>query len=191
MHWTNLRAVTPPSDTVVSLAKAKAHLRIDDDADNAYINGLIAAATATIDGPNGIGLAMLTQTWRASFDGFQNGGLSLAMGPIQSIDSVTYTDASGVSQTLSEYALDYDLDQWPVVIRPTSSWPSAALKKGSVKVTFTAGFGDDPDDVPADLIHAILFLIGHWFENREAVSDRPLKEVPMAVESILSRHRVW
>ncbi|MGL4683504.1 MAG: head-tail connector protein [Hafnia alvei] len=37
---------------------------------------------------------------------------------------------------------------------------------------------------------AMLLLIGHWYTNREAVSQN-LTEVPLAVESLLIRHRRW
>ena len=37
---------------------------------------------------------------------------------------------------------------------------------------------------------AMLLLIGHWYTNREAVGQS-LTEVPLAVESLLIRHRRW
>lgn len=37
---------------------------------------------------------------------------------------------------------------------------------------------------------AMLLLIGHWYTNREAVAQS-LTEVPLAVESLLIRHRRW
>lgn len=37
--------------------------------------------------------------------------------------------------------------------------------------------------------HAALLLIGHWYANREATSDRPLTEIPFAVKHLLSPYR--
>jgi uncharacterized phage protein (predicted DNA packaging) len=37
--------------------------------------------------------------------------------------------------------------------------------------------------------HAARLLIGHWFANREAVSDAPLKETPVAVRMLLHVNR--
>lgn len=41
------------------------------------------------------------------------------------------------------------------------------LGQTGVAVTFTAGFA--PADVPPDLKEAMLAMVAHWFENREAV----------------------
>lgn len=188
--WTDITRVTAPTSDLITLAEAKAQLRVFHSDDDALISRLMAAATATIEGPNGIGIVLLSQTWRATFNGFSNGCLMLGLGPVREITSVTYTDADGDTQTVSDEALDYDLDAMPVRIRPTAHWPSTALKQGAAKVTFEAGFGDDPEDVPADLIHAILMLIAQWYENREASSAHTLRDVPMGVESILARYRV-
>lgn len=189
MKWTQLKSVTPSSDDVVSLAEAKAQLRVLHTEDDAFISRLIRAATATIEGPNGIGVSLLNATWVGTLSAFPCGPIQLRLSPIQSVTSITYRDASGDLQTLSDDLYTVDLDQDPAVIQ-AASWPSTGDHPGAVKVTFVAGHGADPDMVPADLIHAILMTVAHWYENREAVSEGSLKEVPMAVESILARYRV-
>ena len=67
MHSLPPALVTPPSGAVVTLAAAKAHLRVDHDLDDSAIGALIAAAEAHLDGYGGIlGRCLLTQTWRDS-----------------------------------------------------------------------------------------------------------------------------
>jgi len=39
----------------------------------------------------------------------------------------------------------------------------------AVEIDYTAGYGSAATDVPAGLRQAMLSLVGHWFENREAV----------------------
>lgn len=46
--------------------------------------------------------------------------------------------------------------------------------------------------VPADLRQAILMLVGHYYENREAtLVGVSAEEVPYGVQSILDQHRAW
>ena len=187
--WTNLRQIAAPQDDVVILAEAKAQLRIYASDDDTYLRRLIRAATATVEGPNGIGRALLTQTWVATFDGFPRGSLKLPLGPVIECASISYEDVpDGDITAFESFSLD---DHLPIpAVSPVGSWPIAGNHPGSVRVVFKCGYGDYSEDVPADLIQAILMLVAHWFENREAVSDRPMKDVPMGVESILARYRV-
>lgn len=46
------------------------------------------------------------------------------------------------------------------------------------------------DDVPEDIRAAILLLIGHLYENREAGAERALSEIPFGVKALLSMDRV-
>lgn len=60
--------VAPPVDSVVSLGEAKAHLRVSHDDEDAEIAAMIDAATAYLDGLEGVlGRALGPQTWRAVF----------------------------------------------------------------------------------------------------------------------------
>ncbi|MDX1101772.1 phage gp6-like head-tail connector protein [Sinorhizobium medicae] len=43
--------------------------------------------------------------------------------------------------------------------------------------------------VPASIKHAALLLIGHFYNNREAVSAERLANVPLAVDMLLAPHR--
>lgn len=50
----------------------------------------------------------------------------------------------------------------------------------------------DMDVVPADLKQAVLMLVGHFYENREAtLIGISADEVPLGVWSILDQHRAW
>lgn len=181
MQWNRLTRVTPPADTVVSIDTAKAHLQIDHDDDDELIEALIRAAEAYVEGPKGIGIALLPQTWRLSLDRF-SGSITIPLGPVREIVSIT---ADGETVDPASYA--YDLDSTPLKIVPNGSWPSVSAP-GAVKVTFTVGY--DADDVPWDIRAAILLLIAHLHRNREATSDKAMSEVPFGVQSVLDRYRV-
>ena len=77
-----------------------------------------------------------------------------------------------------------------VVLAYGKSWPSTSLRPANgVCVTFSAGYGAAAA-VPQKIKQAILLLLSHYFEHREAVTDKPMSTVPMAVESLLWQDRI-
>lgn len=190
MSWTRLRRVTAPATSPVTLAEAKDHVRSDIPEHDDRIQRAIDAATADIDGPNGIGIAMISQQWKVAYDGFPS-AIRLPIGPVISVDEIAYTDPDGVSQTVASF--QSDLISSPARLMPdfNTSWPQTRNVLNAVEVTFTAGFGATEADVPSDLRAAVLLLVGHYFENAEAVVvGSSVTNLPMGVSSILERYRV-
>lgn len=186
MKWTRLTRTIAASDDVVTLAQAKAQLRIYHDDDDALIARLISAAVASIEGPSGIGIAMMAQTWVMSLDGFPAGPIHLPLHPVSSVTSITYRDEALEEQTLDAASYSFDAMNRDATVWSLNGWPVASCKvPGTVRVTVVAGF----DPVPDDLIHAVLMLVAHWYENREAATGQTLNEVPLGVQSILNRYR--
>ena len=97
--------VIPPVDAVVSLTEAKAHLRVSHDDEDAEIAAMVDAATAYLDGLDGVlGRALGQQTWRAVF---QAGSCTdrLPIGPVISRGpDVTVGDETSV-QFVAGYAV--------------------------------------------------------------------------------------
>jgi uncharacterized phiE125 gp8 family phage protein len=170
-NWNRLVRTVDPVGDVLALAAAKSHLRVDSDDENGDIQGYIDDAVAQIDGPNGAGLALLTQTWRMSLDHWHGGRIVVPLRPVQAVLSVTYLDQAGDEQTLDPSLYDADVDHQPLeIVRGVFAyWPCHKLGRGVIKVTFRAGFGDDAATVPKDLIGAIKLFVGHRYANREAV----------------------
>jgi len=191
MLWDRLRRITAPAVQVVTLAEAKDHLKIEFDDHDALITALIDAATSQVDGAAGIGSALITQTWRLSFDYWPSSPIQIPLGPVQSVTSITYVDGSGATQTWSPAGYQVDVDGAVARIVPaySTTWPVARLQPGAIKITFVAGYGPSANDVPADLKAAIKLLIGHLFANREAASDKAIAALPFGVEAILNRYR--
>jgi uncharacterized phiE125 gp8 family phage protein len=183
MDWTRLVAVSAAQDTVLTLAEAKAHLRIYHSLDDTYIEGLIAAATAFIEGPTGAGIPLVSRSWRLSLDSLPR-VITLDLCPVQ---SVTHIRVNGVTVDAATY--DVDLDSVPA--RIVCHNPIGYVGNGKVKVTFTAGY----DVIPADLKAAVLLIVGHLNENREAATaggtSMEVKEVPLGVNAILNRYRAF
>lgn len=49
---------------------------------------------------------------------------------------------------------------------------------------------DIAGSIPARVQQAMLLLVGHWYQNREGVSEANLKSVPMAVNALLDTLRI-
>lgn len=177
----------------LTLAEAKTHLRVIDSDDNDYIAGLIRAAADKIERDTGYVLRQRAVT--VAFDGWQTNGanrLPLWRGPVVSVTGVAYDDAGGTEQPLAanQYRLrEYAGASW-IVPANAVTWPAVEDGVGTVRVTYQAGFASN-DAVPASLRQAALLLIGHWYENREAVNaDRQPYDVPLAYDALIAAYRV-
>lgn len=176
--------VTPPADPVVTLAEAKAHCRVDSSDDDDLITALVAAATSHLDGWSGIlGRALMPQTWEVSFDCFPAREIRIPLGPVASVTSVKYVDTDGVTQTVSSDDYETDLtgvEGWVVPVADFD-WPETMDTVNAVTVRWVAGTG-----CPPAIKQAVLLLVGHWYENREASANSNLVALPMAVDALIA-----
>ncbi|MES2903854.1 MAG: head-tail connector protein [Pseudomonadota bacterium] len=184
-----LMLLTPPTSDPLTLAEAKAQCRVLHDDEDALIARLVTAATRHVE--RALSLSLIERTYVLTLDSFSD-AIELPRGPVASVTSLTYSDADGVTQTVS--AADYTVDlvsrpQW-LVRNSSASWPATLDGVNVVSVQYVAGF----DELPAeyeDLKHAIALLVGHFYANREAVTaDRQATEVPMAVEALMQPFRM-
>lgn len=182
--------IEAPTFTPVSLAEAKAALDIDYVEKDPLIEGLILAATSWLDGYSGILCrALCEQTWRQDYDCFAR-RLRLPLLPLISIDSVTYLDAAGAEQTVSDadYTTGADELGGYVQFLTTFAAPAVSVEPASVRVTYTAGYeagGDVP--LPPAIKQAMLLLIRQWFDNPSAVAvGVSVERMPFAVAALLA-----
>jgi len=160
-----LEIVSPPAGPAVSLARAKEHLRADDAADDALIADMIAAATRRVERETG--LALITSQWRLLADNLPaDCTLRIPLFPVRSIDEVAVRTDGGW-QVVPATDWQADLASRPARLRATAPWPAPDGELNAVRITFTAGFGATPDDVPEELRMAVLILAAHFYERRE------------------------
>lgn len=180
--WNRLALVAAPAGDVLSLDAAKAHLNYQAGDRDDDIRACVSDAVAQVDGPDGVGLCLLTQTWRLSLDCWpRRGGIVIPLRPVQSIEAITYVDPDDVQQTLAPDQYACDLDHAPATIVPAWNvhyWPSLKRAPGVVKVEFKAGFGDLATAIPGDIVGAVKLIAGHRFYNR--VDGPDLAEIARA-----------
>lgn len=191
-----LRRIEDPSDLPLTLAEAKAHLRVDlvDQNDDALITRLISAATRIAE--NYTGRPFISQTWEKAIDAFpdKGGAIELEKPPVQSVVQLKYIDINGQEQALNPDALELDAQSETAWLVPAYGyvWPVTLDKINAVKVQFICGYGN-ADAVPDDIKAAMLLLIGHLYENREAVIvDARVQafELPLGVQMLLEPYRL-
>jgi uncharacterized phiE125 gp8 family phage protein len=163
-----LRRIVAPAETPVTLAEAKAHLRMIHANDDAIITLYLEAAVANLDGKAGLlGRSLVTQTWELVYDTFPCGPIELPLGPLQSIVSVKYFDVDGAEQTLDPAGYAVDTASDPGWLSPVDSWPATYAMVNAVVIRFVAGYGA-ATAVPAAIKAGILLMVADMYENREA-----------------------
>lgn len=182
--------INPPTPAV-TWEDADAHLRLEGDSDQqAYVESLIAAAQAHIDGPSGwLGRAIGVQTLEARFSLPSCGSIRLPYPPVLELLNVKYLNYAGdeITANLSDFEL-FGADLGP----KGASWPwlGGSMQREAGRLQYRAGYSD----VPAPIKAAILLMVGDLFHSRATVATgAAMTSVPMTttVNALLSPYRVY
>ena len=181
---------TAPASTVISLAEAKAFLRIDsdyDDDDN-YITSLINVATGVVE--EFTRRRLIRQTYNILYDEFPP-YIDLQVGEVASVTHVKYYDADNTLQTLaaSEYDVDTKVRPGRIYQSETGDFPNTYERPNAVEVEFVVGGA--ASDVPAPIVQAIYIIVGRYYENRQdVVTGTIASELPLMVDHLLTPYRL-
>lgn len=173
-----LQLITPPATEPVSRAEAKAQCVVDVGftADDALFDIYIAAARSSAEKYTGTGI--MPQSWTLTVPQFPQCGefIELPRGPVVSIDSITYLDQAGATQTLDPSLYVWERSQLSdrISLAANQVWPSTLRQADAVSIAFTVGFVADITAnplvplVPTDLKAALLMRVADLYRNREA-----------------------
>lgn len=171
----------------VTLEEARAHLRLDMEAEDTLLRAFLTAARVALEAQTR--RAFVTQSWRLILDAWPAAVVTLPMAPVSAITGVTMNDAGAprvVAPSLYDTALEGDAPR----LVANGIWPAPSRRVGGIHIDFTAGYGE-AGDVPAPLRQAILLLATHWFENREPVSiGDKAGELPLSVSALIAPYRL-
>jgi uncharacterized phiE125 gp8 family phage protein len=182
-----VKVIIPP-EPLATWEEAKSALNIEDDEDQDYVELLIGAASAWIDGPDGcLGTSIGQQTLEARLDAFDATEYRLPFGPVSAIAGVTYLTPEGALETLSTGVYDLLLER-DLVLRPGNSWPAVLYRNDVIGVQYETGM----TEVPLPIKQAVLLMVGHWYRSRQAVVVGTIaSQLPLGVDALLSTYRSW
>jgi len=184
-----LSLYSEPAIEPVSLAEAKAHLRVTYSDEDALIASQIVAARQWIEEQTY--RQLITATWDLVLDEFPSGDkpIQVPRAPLQSVTSIEYTDTAGDAQTLDASRYVVTASRQPGLIRPAYGlvWPEALDAPDTVTVRFVAGYGT-AGAVPELLRAAIKLLVAQLYEFREPVLTASANEVPLGVQRIVQMY---
>lgn len=168
-------ALEPGSPEIIDSALVRKHVRVDFDDDNDLLQKYLLAGVAWCEGATHRTIYRRDHRWiLQDFEHEHPYALRLPRGKTVSIASIAYSSGGSVttltgpssSPVGTGYQEDLRGDDGGVVMPVRGgSWPSVDADVPSpVVVTFSAGW--PADEVPSDLLHAILFCIADAYDLR-------------------------
>ncbi|MDP3897631.1 MAG: head-tail connector protein [Mesorhizobium sp.] len=181
------RTVEPAAEPV-TLADAKAQLRVAHDSEDELLSGLIRAARAEVEAQTG--MALIDQAWRLALDRWPFAGIvRLRRHPVREILSVTVYGAEGEAQLVDPASYQADLASRPARLHFTGNVAPERRLNG-IEIDFSAGFGEAGTDVPDLLKRAILMLVAHWYEFRVVYgADSQPVSIPPGFDRLIAGYR--
>jgi len=191
-----VNVIAPPAVEPITLDEAKTHCRVEHDAEDAFIAGLILAAREHCEGFQA--RAYVTQTLELTLDAWPSGSeLKVPRPPLRSVTHIKFVDKDGVETTwdASNYVVAAKGSPGRIVLGYGKSWPAATLRPAeAIAIRYEAGYGD-ASAVPQRVKQAMLLLVGHWYENHEAVAAARQRgeslPIPFGVDRLLWPNRVF
>jgi uncharacterized phiE125 gp8 family phage protein len=180
VQYRSLVRQTQPAVEPVTLAEAKAHLRVDTADDDR---------------------TLVHTQWVMRFDKFPPDGTldielprppMVASGTATAV-ALTFTYENGDTATYSTASFRVDRASTPGAVKTNygQTWPPHRQDDNAISVTWWAGYGASGTDVPAAIRHAMLMLCSHWYETRGATvaTGAVPQDVPFGVSSLLDSVR--
>lgn len=181
--------VEGPAVEPVLLPEMKTYLRVDDDAENDLIAGLVTAARLMVEAASR--RVLVAQKWRLMLHQWpSSSSLALPLSPLIAIDKVEVFDATGLATPLAAQAIEVDSDDDPPRIFFLDTPPPGRSRHG-IAVDFRAGYGALAEDVPAPLRLAIKVIVARWFENRgDVAGEQSLPAEALSLIAPFQRRRL-
>jgi uncharacterized phiE125 gp8 family phage protein len=188
MH--NIILVETTGAEPVSLSEAKTHLRILTNDEDSYISNLISLAREYCE--NFTKRSFIDSTFLLTLPAFPytEKPVVLPFPPLKQVDWIKYKNIEGNLMALSEnddYIVINGISPGAVIPISGNTWHTDIY---DVPDAVQIQYQTEPANIPVSIKQAMLLLIGHYYENREASTDRRMNEIPMSVNSLLWPYRI-
>ena len=185
--------LTAPALEPLSLAEAKAFLRVETSDDDDVISALISGSRIHIEAQTR--RALITQSWRIAIDAWPDDGrLIVVPAPLQALGAVRVYDFDNNAQALDTAAFALDKGASELIFAPglaAPPLPAPGRAAAGIELDVTVGYGDAAVDVPEPLRQAIRLLAAHWYENRGLVTTGANYSVlPATVAALIAPYRM-
>jgi uncharacterized phiE125 gp8 family phage protein len=174
----------------VTITEAKAQCRMaDDNSEDTFITSLIAPARAYVER---VSRCLFVEGTRV--ETFRRWGdyLEIWRRPITSITTVTYSTSDDPVDDVEYEGFATDFNSFPLRIYPAfggNGFPTL-VDGQTITVTYVAGAMAATSEEYLLGKRAMLILIGHWFEYREAaLAGQVSSDVEFTVRSLLDELR--
>lgn len=176
---------TQPSAEPITLAEAKANLRVNNTVENDLISSYIVAARKWIE--NYTWRPLITQTWTLFYDfsdvqNIKNNTIVISKNPVQSISSIKYYDNTNTLVTLDSSTYYTDLGGDIASINFIQQLPTMYNRINALQIEFVCGYGL-AGAVPDNIKAAIYLLVTSFYDNRTGLEFVKTQE---AVQNIIT-----
>jgi len=186
MNW-SLKRTTAPAIEPVTLTEVKEQTHITHTAQDSTLTAYIVAGRMFAE--EYTRQSFISQVWTIGLDEVPTEDIKLMRGPIQTVNSIIYTDENGTATTMSLTDFDIDTTGIPgrISLADGKSWPSTTPRRyNAVQIQYKAGYGDAAASVPAPVKHAIKLFASFADDNRAAEIDG----VPKVFWDLLKPYRM-
>lgn len=149
----------------LTLAEAKAYMKITTDYDDILITSIIKSVCQSCESHTS--LALLTQEWHAIYRAFPNRIIPLPKRPVTKINEVEMINYQGKASTYSSefYSFSAGSSELTFYLQPLSYL---------VSVKFSAGFGETAAEVPEEIRLVMCAHVAYLYENRGSTQVFPM-----------------
>jgi uncharacterized phiE125 gp8 family phage protein len=180
--------LTAPTVEPLSLAEAKAFLRVETSDDDELIGALIAGSRIHVEAQTR--RALITQSWRLAIDAWPDDGrLTIIPAPLQTLTAARVFDFDNNVQALDTGAFVLDKGASALIFAPWAL-PAPGRASAGIELDVTVGYGDAAVDVPEPLRQAIRLLVAHWYDNRELTTAGTTATLPQTVAALIAPYRM-